>query len=152
MTSVYLIFFIQANISMQKTQSITFSLWELETLDLGIHTPALIFLYGTLGAGKTTLSASILRKALWDPQKYITSPTYTYYQRYKEHTHFDLYRLQNYDEFVAIWGEEIVDNSQGIILIEWPEILEGYYTPNYSFYLEALEGKEDERLLRIISH
>jgi len=37
--------------------------------------------------------------------------------------HFDLYRLEDYDTFISIGGEEIVEDTHTICLIEWPEIL-----------------------------
>jgi tRNA A37 threonylcarbamoyladenosine biosynthesis protein TsaE len=38
-----------------------------------------------------------------------------------------LYRLKNYDEFFNIAGEDIFDDENNIILVEWPEIIEKYY-------------------------
>ncbi|MBT3726615.1 hypothetical protein HOG21_02715 [bacterium] len=32
----------------------------------------------------------------------MTSPTYTYYNKYNDIYHFDLYRLKSYDEFFSI--------------------------------------------------
>lgn len=37
--------------------------------------------------------------------------------------HFDLYRLEDYTAFVSIGGEEILEDTHTICLIEWPEIL-----------------------------
>ncbi|MBT3728584.1 hypothetical protein HOF65_00670 [bacterium] len=39
------------------------------------------------------------------------SPTYTYYNKYNNIYHFDLYKLKSYDEFFAIGGEDILDNN-----------------------------------------
>ena len=49
----------------------------------------------------------------------ITSPTYTYYNKYTLDNfiniyHYDLYRLKDYDEFFAIWWEDILDNNDWI--------------------------------------
>jgi len=115
-------------------------LWKL---DFHIQKPSLIFLYGDLWAGKTTLSKSIIHGMLWDEVS-VTSPTYVYYNVYSDIYHFDLYRLRDYDEFVSIWGEEILDNNQGIIIIEWPEILEPYYNPDIKIFLE----KTDDETIR----
>ncbi len=52
------------------------------------------------------------------------SPTYTYYQKYGDNIyHFDLYRLEDYETWVSIGGEEIAEDPTTIMLIEWPEIL-----------------------------
>jgi tRNA A37 threonylcarbamoyladenosine biosynthesis protein TsaE len=87
---------------------------------------------------------------LSDPTLVVRSPTYTYYQKYSKEIvgtkeigdrgetkenlpptssllppvyHFDLYRLEDYDTFISIGGEEILQNDDVIVLIEWPEIL-----------------------------
>ena len=71
----------------------------------------------------------MIRDHLKNTSLSITSPTYTYYKRYGDICHFDLYRITDYDTFVQIGGEEILDDSENICLVEWPEILEGKYTP-----------------------
>ncbi|USN59129.1 MAG: tRNA (adenosine(37)-N6)-threonylcarbamoyltransferase complex ATPase subunit type 1 TsaE [Candidatus Peribacteria bacterium] len=58
--------------------------------------------------------------------------------------HFDLYRLKDYDEFFAIGGEDILDNNDGIVLIEWPEIIAEHYSPDIDVYLKKTD-REDER-------
>ncbi len=108
------------------------TLWELS---LDISKPSIIYLYWDLWAGKTTLSQHIINQVLgisWD----VHSPTYTYYNRYQDVYHFDLYRLSNYDEFISIWWEEILDNNEWIILIEWPELIEPYYDADICIRLE----------------
>ncbi len=101
----------------------------IKKINLALSKPKLIFLKGDLWSGKTTLSKHIFTNLL-NINENITSPTYTYYNKYLENYHFDLYRLKNYNEFFAIWWEEILDNNDWIIIIEWPEILEKYYTPD----------------------
>lgn len=95
-----------------------------------------IFLYWQIGMWKTTLSQMILTQFL-DAWTSITSPTYTYYNVYKNHHyHFDLYRLTDYEQFVQIGWEEIVSNNQhGIILIEWPELIEAVIKPDMSIHI-----------------
>gem|GEM_PF-1687656 len=71
----------------------------------------------------------------------VKSPTYTYYEKYGANIyHFDLYRLQDYDHFFAIGGEEILDNSENISFIEWPQILEGIYTPSVVIHLKKTQN------------
>lgn len=121
----------------------------IKSLDLPIKTPCIIFLKWDLWAGKTTLSKHILNNLIWIT-KDIISPTYTYYNKYDENYHFDLYRLTNYDEFFAIWWEDIMDNNTWVILIEWPEIIEPYYKADLIINIKKTEN-EDERELEIIS-
>jgi tRNA threonylcarbamoyladenosine biosynthesis protein TsaE len=61
-----------------------------------------VFLRGDLGAGKTTISRHII-STLLGIETPVKSPTYIYYNKYGENIyHFDLYRLQSYDDFVNI--------------------------------------------------
>lgn len=83
-----------------------------------------IFLKGKLGAGKTTFSQALIRHFLWDQKIEITSPTYTYYHEYPHNLyHFDLYRIEHFDDITRIGATEIFDDPESICIIEWPEIL-----------------------------
>ncbi len=143
---------------------------DLKNLKIDIKIPSIVFLYGDLWAGKTTLSKHIINDLFWYNWS-VTSPTYTYYNKYEVDNslnkiktgllrknsqwqkltlyHFDLYRLKNYDEFFAIGWEEVFDNNTWIILVEWPEILEGYYKPDLIIRLNKTDI-EDERGIEIM--
>jgi len=130
---------------------------EIKKLKIPLNKPNIVFLKGDLWAWKTTLSKYIIWDLLWVKED-ITSPTYTYYNKYKwildwkeiDIYHFDLYRLENYDEFFAIWWEEILDNNNWIILIEWPDIISDYYNPDLLIEIFKTE-KEEEREIKITS-
>ncbi len=130
----------------------------INRLEIPLDKPNLIFLKWDLWAWKTTLSKYIIWDLLWVEEE-ITSPTYTYYNKYKwilnweelEIYHFDLYRLQNYDEFFAIWWEEILDNNSWIILIEWPDIVSNYYNPDLLIEIFKIVN-ENEREIKITSY
>jgi len=113
-------------------------LQEIQKIQLNLQKPCLVFLYWDLWAGKTTLSQSIINNQL-SGKVSVTSPTYVYYNRYEDIYHFDLYRIRDYDEFVSIGWEEILDNNDWIILIEWPELLEKYYTPDIKIILSKTQ-------------
>ncbi|MCT4617652.1 MAG: tRNA (adenosine(37)-N6)-threonylcarbamoyltransferase complex ATPase subunit type 1 TsaE [Candidatus Gracilibacteria bacterium] len=115
-----------------------YKLEELSSIKLKLSPGTIVFLYGDLASGKTTLTKNIIKNH-FGADKDVTSPTYTYYQKYDNIYHFDLYRLNNFDEFINIGGEEILDNPNNICLIEWPEILEKYYSPNIKIFLNKLE-------------
>lgn len=115
-----------------------YSLNEITNLKIDISRPSIVFLYWDLWAGKTTLSQSIIQKNTHTTQE-VTSPTYVYYNIYDDIYHFDLYRCRDYDEFVSIWGEEILDNNEWIILIEWPQILEWNYKPDLKIELSMTD-------------
>lgn len=120
----------------------------ISDLKIEIKKPCLIFLRWDLWAGKTTLAKHILNDILWIEGE-VTSPTYTYYNKYLDNYHFDLYRINNYDEFFAIWWEEILDNNSWVILVEWPEIIEKYYSPDLEIILKKTENSK-EREIKII--
>jgi tRNA threonylcarbamoyladenosine biosynthesis protein TsaE len=112
----------------------TYSKDTLSQLKLAIIKPGIIFLYWDLWAWKTTLSQIIIQKILGEKQN-VTSPTYVYYNKYDDIYHFDLYRLENYDQFISIGWEEILDNNSWVILVEWPELIEKYYRADIEIYI-----------------
>ena len=74
----------------------------------------IIVLSGDLGSGKTKLTQGIL--SYFNLQDEISSPTFTIVNEYNSNNtniyHFDVYRLEDIDEFYAIGGEEYF--SKGI--------------------------------------
>ena len=132
---------------------IKYNFSEINKLDFPLNKGNIVFLKWDLGAWKTTLSKHILNNLLSVTDS-ITSPTYTYYNKYEwtldwekiDIYHFDLYRLSDYDEFFAIWAEEILDNNSWIILIEWPDIIEKYYKSDLEINLFKTEIEEQREI------
>lgn len=103
---------------------------EEETIELGKKIAAklkkgmVVILTGDLGSGKTKLVEGIL--SYFGLQDEISSPTFTIVNEYNAKDlniyHFDVYRLEDIDEFLAIGGEEYFE--KGACLIEWGEMLE----------------------------
>ena len=91
----------------------------------------LLFYLGDLGSGKTKFTQGIL--SYFGLDKEISSPTFTIVnEHHKENVsiyHFDVYRLQDVDEFYEIGAEEYLQN--GICIIEWGEIIESALPPEY---------------------
>lgn len=82
----------------------------------------LMAFFGEVGAGKTTLIKSIV-SALGFSKNEVTSPTFTYMNIYEGIIpifHFDLYRINNENDFLEKGFDEYFDN-EGICLIEWAE-------------------------------
>ena len=97
-----------------------------------LKTGDIIVLSGELGSGKTKFVQGILEN--FNLQDEISSPTFTIVNEYNSDTvniyHFDVYRLEDSDEFFAIGGEEYF--SKGICLIEWGELIEDILPKPYT--------------------
>jgi tRNA threonylcarbamoyladenosine biosynthesis protein TsaE len=86
-----------------------------------------IYLHGDLGAGKTTLVRGVLNALGYKGR--VKSPTYTLVEPYHvaglDLRHFDLYRLQNEEEWDSAGFRDEFD-GHNIFFIEWPERAEGF--------------------------
>lgn len=149
---------------------------ELDDINISLTPGDRIYFYGDLGTGKTTFIRSILRRCMDDPSLIVRSPTYTYYQRYSQEIagtkeigdreisrdtlpptsyilppvyHFDLYRLEDYDTFISIGGEEILSDTSTIALIEWPEILGN--SMSYTKKISIMMMDDGSREIEVIS-
>src|SRR5579872_2753169 len=84
--------------------------------------PLNFFLYGPLGAGKTTFVRGFLRGL--DYSGKVKSPSYNLVEIYdlpqKSIVHFDFYRIKNPQELDFLGIQEYW-HSKAIFLIEWPE-------------------------------
>ena len=91
----------------------------------------IIVLSGELGSGKTKFTEGIL--SYFNLSDEISSPTFTIVNEYDTKNvpiyHFDVYRLEDTDEFLAIGGEEYFE--KGICIIEWGEIIQDILPKDY---------------------
>lgn len=114
---------------------------EKETFDLGktlarkLKGGETIGLNGNLGAGKTILTKGIA-KGLGIKQT-ITSPTFVIMKLYKIRSqkllqnsrqikiknlcHIDAYRINSYQDLIAMGAEEYINNPRIITIIEWAD-------------------------------
>jgi tRNA threonylcarbamoyladenosine biosynthesis protein TsaE len=111
---------------------------------------------GSLGAGKTTLIRNVL--AQWGVHSGVTSPTFTYVQRYKLPdgsmvNHFDLYRLESRDPFFELGLDEYLAQEKSKALIEWPALISDLLTgPVCHITLDYTpDGLESRRLTAVRS-
>lgn len=134
-----------SNMRIQKTVTLA------ELSDLAEFFPGdLVFLHGDLGAGKTAFVKAVAAK--WGITEDVKSPTYVYYKRYGEaFYHFDLYRVEDYDTFVNIGGEEILDAKGVVAFVEWPDVISDRFSPTVTVRIEKT-GAPEERRFEIERH
>lgn len=105
----------------EDTEALGAALWQ------ALPAKCLLFLYGDLGAGKTTLVRGLLRAA--GHQGAVKSPTYTLVEEYEVNGrrlfHFDLYRLKDPEELEWMGMEDYL-NQEALCCIEWPQMGEGF--------------------------
>ena len=111
----------------------------------------IVVLTGELGSGKTKFVQGVLKH--FNMEDEISSPTFTIVNEYTSDKtkvyHFDVYRLEDSDEFYAIGGEEYF--SKGICLIEWGEMIEDILPKPYiKIIFSKDEENSDYRKLEIL--
>ncbi|MGN0649900.1 MAG: tRNA (adenosine(37)-N6)-threonylcarbamoyltransferase complex ATPase subunit type 1 TsaE [Oscillospiraceae bacterium] len=90
-----------------------------------LHAGDIILYKGEMGAGKTAFTKGIAKQlGITEP---VTSPTFALVNEYEGRLplfHFDLYRIDSYDDLYAIGFFDYLDRG-GIIAAEWSENIEG---------------------------
>jgi tRNA threonylcarbamoyladenosine biosynthesis protein TsaE len=114
--------------------------------------PKLIVLRGDLGAGKTTLVKGIAAALGAAEASEVTSPTFTLVHEYVGTKvrlyHLDLYRLETERELLTLGLEEMTEEPDGLVLVEWGE--------KFRSVVERADGEiliehagGDERMFRV---
>lgn len=111
----------------------------------------IVVLTGELGSGKTKFVQGVLKH--FNMEDEISSPTFTIVNEYTSDKtnvyHFDVYRLEDSDEFYAMGGDEYF--SKGICLIEWGEMIEDILPKPYTkIIFSKEEGNSNYRKLEIL--
>lgn len=105
----------------EDTEALGAALWQ------ALPAKCLLFLYGELGAGKTTLVRGLLHAAGHDGA--VKSPTYTLVEEYEVNGrrlfHFDLYRLKDPEELEWMGMDDYL-NQDALCCIEWPQMGAGF--------------------------
>ena len=86
----------------------------------------IVALYGELGTGKTQFIKGICEGL--GVKQVVNSPTFIIVNEYSSKKmpliyHFDFYRMKSRSEIMDIGFKEYL-NSEGLMLIEWPELIE----------------------------
>jgi tRNA threonylcarbamoyladenosine biosynthesis protein TsaE len=93
--------------------------------------PAHILLYGDLGAGKTIFAKGLADGFGVADADEVSSPTFTLINQYSGRVkiyHVDLYRIET-GALDGLGLEEIFDDPQAAVIIEWADRLGSFETP-----------------------
>ncbi|SFS15187.1 tRNA threonylcarbamoyladenosine biosynthesis protein TsaE [Granulicella pectinivorans] len=113
----------------------------------------LIILRGDLGAGKTTLVKGIAAALGAATEEDVVSPTFTLVHTFPGRKvtlyHLDVYRLETERELATLGIEEMVEDPNALVIVEWGE--------KFPSLMEAADAEviltqgelENERLLHI---
>lgn len=97
----------------------------VELLKGAMTTYKAVLLTGALGAGKTYLVQQWMRAI--EVQDKVTSPTFSLVNIYQKDNlkiyHMDMYRLKSVEEAMGIGFMEMIDEPEGICIIEWPGLV-----------------------------
>jgi tRNA threonylcarbamoyladenosine biosynthesis protein TsaE len=101
-------------------------------------TPAVIYLIGDLGAGKTTLVRGLIHALGYTGR--VRSPTYTLVEPYACEScpvfHLDLYRLADAEELEWLGLRDMLEEP-ALLIVEWPERGSGVLPPaDLTIYME----------------
>lgn len=105
---------------------------------------------GEMGAGKTTFINEVCRQ-LGVETDATSSPTFALVNEYRSDTtaeliyHFDLYRLEDFDEALDMGIEDYLDCG-ALCLIEWPDIIDPIL-PNDVVEVSLTVAPDGSRLL-----
>lgn len=106
----------------------------------------LVVLAGEMGAGKTTFAQGFGQAiGVTEP---ITSPTYTLVHSYPAGRvtlhHADIYRLTTLHEVADLAFPELLE-SDGIVIVEWGDVVAGSLGDHMLVRLDFVDGDDDAR-------
>src|SRR2546421_5059355 len=113
----------------------------------------LILLEGQLGTGKTTFTQGLAQGM--GITAMISSPTFTLLKEYRGQPalfHFDLYRLEDPEEILALGFEEYFENiyHSGVSVVEWADKAGDLWPPEH-LHIRMKVVSETKRGVRFIA-
>ncbi len=131
-----------------------------ETFDLGekfgekLKGSEVILLSGDLGAGKTLFTKGVLYALFYDVDE-VTSPSFTLVNLYKTEKfnvyHIDFWRLdESSDVAFAVGLNEILEEENSIVIIEWSERLKDFAFPGKVFSVKIKGDGDEPREIQIL--
>ena len=129
-----------------------------ETFELGatlgkeLRGGEVVLLTGGLGAGKTLLTKGILSSLDFDVDE-VTSPSFALVNLYKTDRfnvyHIDLWRSGNADAAFSVGLEEILEEENAIVIIEWAERLRHFAFHSLVYRIDLSGDGEEPRTIAI---
>jgi len=114
------------------------------------RTGDLIILAGEMGSGKTAFAKGFA--AALGVTEPVTSPTYTLVHSYDAGRvtlyHADIYRLSTQNEVADLALNELLEYD-GIVLVEWGDVVAGALGDHLLVRLDAVDGNDDERAVTV---
>lgn len=109
-----------------------------------------VALRGELGAGKTTLTQALARAL--GVEEPVLSPTYVLMRsyalpagRFATLVHIDAYRFEKPEQWAQLRPQEFLSDPAALVLVEWPERVEGFMPkPDITIDIRS-GGNEAER-------
>ena len=137
--------------SPEQTKSIACEIVE----DLLQHNKRVFGLYGNLGAGKTQFVKGIAQ--CLGVEQVVNSPTFLIMKKYPTHHptvlflyHFDCYRIEKIQEMNLFKFNDIIQEQNSLVLIEWADKIEGVLPHNTAKIRLEVVG-EHTRSIRVES-
>lgn len=105
---------------------------------------------GTMGAGKTTLTSSIVTAL--GGENMVSSPTFALMNEYTSEPlvrHFDMYRIDSYESLYSTGFFDYIEDGDSVLIIEWSENIENVL-PDNTLIIEIAYGEnEDQRIFKL---
>lgn len=106
--------------------------------------------YGNLGSGKTTFIQGLARGL--KIKRRIISPTFiivrNYVLRKGNFYHLDLYRTHNVDDLLGLGVEEIINDDENVVVVEWAEKM-GNLLPQKRIEVSLQNLDDNKRKIKI---